>query len=186
MDEASGSASGAASPRGFSVLDGAGLVGGAAAASVHLRDLADRPITAAGWALAWLAFSGVALSAAGPIVLAVRRLAGRAGGRVRLGDGLWLLLGLPWLIAAPLRPFPMAPDPAARPGGGSPQLYALALGLTLAAGTLAAMLLLWYAWVQVSPERRESRPRPSWSERVGLALAVAWPLQWGFLLVVLG
>jgi hypothetical protein len=182
MDEAAGAGT---SPRGFTVLDGAGLVGGAAAASVHLRDLVDRPITAAGWVLAWLAFSGVALSAAGPIVLAVRRLSGRDRGAPRLGEWLWLLLGTPWLLGAPLRPFP--PESAATaPLADDRQLYLLVLSLTLAACCLAAMLIVWYAWVQAPARRRDAGPPPRWSEVVGLCLAIAWPLQWGFLLVVLG
>src|SRR5207249_1319831 len=82
---------------GFTLLDGAALVTGAAVASVHIREaIADGHLLGPGWALAWLSFAGIALTAAGPFVFLLRRLGRRPPGYPRIGDRLWALLGGPW------------------------------------------------------------------------------------------
>jgi hypothetical protein len=168
---------------GFTVLDGAGLVSGAAVSAVHLRHWGEQPLHLAGWILPWLAFSGVAITAAGPLILGLRRLSGQDGGRLRLGDVLWLLLGLPWLVSAPWRPAGLLMlEPPTAPA----RRYALSLGVPLAVCGFLAMGLLWSRWVQRPDAQRNSGRRPAWTERVGIALAIASPLQWGFLLIVLG
>src|SRR4051812_1081346 len=88
---------------GFSLTDGAALVVGAAVASVHLRAVVPRDRIGAGWALIGIVFAGVALTAAGPIIFLIRRFGRRAAGHPRLGDWLWALLGLPWLVTCALR-----------------------------------------------------------------------------------
>lgn len=176
---------------GFTVLDGAALVLGAAVASVHMRDLvAQQPLSAAGWALAWLTFTGLAATAGGPFILLVRRLGRRSPGPFQMGDVLWGVLGLPWVVTVPLRP---GPSPAIASGVSSAAsrasgLYGGLLWLGLVATALISCVVLWRYWARTESEGGPEPPsRPlSWSERVGVTLAIAWPLQWGFGLVVLG
>ncbi len=87
---------------GFTVLDGAAMVVAAAFASLHMR-VAVREVHGVGWALVWLSFAGVALTSGGTFVYLVRRFGRRPMGYPRLGDRLWALLGLPWILAAPCR-----------------------------------------------------------------------------------
>ena len=130
------------------LLDGVALVAGAAIASVHLRGgRPARDLPGAGWALIWLTFAGVALTASGPFLRAIRRLSGRPGTPPRLGDRLWALLGAPWVLAALPK---IVGD-----GDGAADLY----GLTLSAGS---------AWPRRSDPRGRlvplgdaSRPRPA-------------------------
>jgi hypothetical protein len=175
---------------GFNVLDGVALVIGAAVASIHLRDLvAERPLSGFGWGLVWITFSGVALSAAGPFVLVVRRSFRRLERYPRLGDGLWAVLGVPWVSTALIRPrgLGLAAD-APRFGalGAAATLYTTCLWLLLLAASLVSLVLVWKTWVLAPPERLQDRESSSWTDRFGLALAVAWPLQCAFGLVVTG
>ncbi|HEX8199128.1 MAG TPA: hypothetical protein VF590_01480 [Isosphaeraceae bacterium] len=167
---------------GVTLLDGAALVTGAAVASVHIRQaIADGHLLGPGWALAWLTFAGVALTASGPFVFLLRRLGRRPAGYPRIGDRLWLLLGLPWVLTAPL---PGSPPSEATPRGAD--LYAFSLTLGLGAVCLVALAVIWHTWVMVAPEvLARAEPSP-WTDRVGRVLAVAWPLQCGFGLVVIG
>lgn len=168
---------------GFTVLDGVALVMGAAVASIHLRELVSqrRDLTALGWGLVWLTFTGVALSATGPFLFLERRYGRRPAGYPRRGDWLWAVLGLPWSVTAALRP---APGPPGRASEAT--LYALLLGLLLGAASLIALGVVWNTWVIRPPVASQGSPPAPWTDRVGLALAVAWPLQCGFGLVVLG
>jgi len=162
---------------GFTVLDGAALVVAAAVASVHMRGPV-RFATGAAWVLVWIAFAGVALTSAGPLVFLVRRYWRRPEGYPRIGDQLWAVLGIPWVACSPLG----AATTASNPLG----VYATALSVTLAVACLLVLASLWKVWVLTAPDARTSRSGPvPWTERLGMALAVAWPLQCGFLLVVL-
>lgn len=171
---------------GFTVLDGVALVIGAAIASVHLRDLVvqqEQP-SGLGWVLVWLTFTGVALSTAGPFLFLERRFLRRPAGYPRTGDWLWALLGIPWLVAAPLRPR------VAKATGLSPEftLYQGALWTGLLAASLIALGAVWRTWVippPPLPRPKGGDPAP-WTDRIGLILAIAWPLQCGFGLVVVG
>jgi hypothetical protein len=176
--------------RRFTVLDGVALVMGAAVASVHLRDLVnqDRHLTGLGWALVWITFSGVALSAAGPFLFLARRFGRRPDGYPREGDWLWFLLGVPWALTALLRPRPsggVLPDPRAGPDVRL-ELYSASLWIGLGVASLVALAVVWKEWVMTPPKPPDARPPTHWTDRVGLGLAIAWPLQWGFGLVVLG
>src|SRR5436309_524433 len=53
---------------GFSVLDGAAIVTGAAVASIHIRRVIRDDLAAPGWVLIWGTFAWVALTAAGPFL----------------------------------------------------------------------------------------------------------------------
>jgi hypothetical protein len=168
---------------GFTLLDGAALVIGAAVASVHMREVVTntkylRPLD---WALIWLTFTGVALSAAGPFEYLARRYVRRPAGYPRIGDRLWVLLGSPWLLTALFRPATPAGATGAR---GLYDLYRFSLWLAIGASSLISLAVVWRTWV-VAPPGHGLRDGPSpWTERVGLALAIAWPLQFGFGLVV--
>lgn len=168
----------------FTVLDGAALVIGAAVAAVHVRELAGRTLTGLGWSLFWLTFAGVGLSAAGPIVLLFRRFRGRRPGYPGVGDRLWALMGAPWLLTALLRP------PAAVAGArtvlsrGLSEVYTFGLWAGVAVASVLALIVVGNTWVAVpSRSPRNDEPTP-WTAKVGLVLAIGWPVQCGFGLVV--
>ena len=164
---------------GFTVLDGVALVVAAAVASVHMKTPVD-VARGAGWGLVWLAFAGVGLTAAGPILYVARRYGRRPDGYPRMGDRLWAILGSPWIVAAPLRSSRMAG------GGRALGIYDMILTVSVGAASLLVLAVLWKVWVMVPPRARAaSEGRSSWTGRLGMALSVAWPLQCGFLLVVL-
>jgi hypothetical protein len=167
---------------GFTLLDGAALVTGAAVASVHIRAaIADGHLLGPGWALAWMTFAGVALTASGPFVFLLRRLGRRPAGYPRSGDWLWALLGTPWVLTALI--------PPSLPGGSEPRgadLYALVLTVGIGAACLVALAVVWHTWVLVAPEVLARAGPSPWTDRVGRVLAVAWPLQCSFGLVVIG
>jgi hypothetical protein len=164
---------------GFTVLDGVALVVAAAVASVHMKTPVD-VARGAGWGLVWLAFAGVGLSAAGPILYVARRYGRRPDGYPRMGDRLWAILGSPWIVAAPFRSSRVAG------GGRALGIYDMTLTLSVGAASLLVLAILWKVWVMVPPRSRPvQETRSSWTARLGMALSVAWPLQCGFLLVVL-
>jgi hypothetical protein len=171
------------------VLDITALVIGAAVASVHLRHLIEPGLTAAGWGMVWVTFAGVAISAAGPFVVLVRGVLLRLPGYPRTGDSLWCLLGLPWVLSGLLR---LAWDDGPASGGlrrgvgetGADASAAL-LWIGLGAASVVAMGTVWRTWVLASPAQIQAR-QSAWTDRVGLVLSVAWPMQFGFGLVVVG
>jgi len=161
------------------ILDGAALVIGAAVAAAHVRGTFPGGLTGVGWGFVWAVFGGVALTAAGPFVYGARRYGRRPEGYPRVGDRLWAVLGLPWVLTSPLR----------SAGSGRPADFpAIALVLGLAASCLVSLVVVWKAWVIADPaldDRPHGTGPAPWTDRVGLALAVASPLQWGFGLAVL-
>jgi hypothetical protein len=164
---------------GFTLLDGASLVIGAAVASVHMRGRVTDTLAPFGWGLVWLTFTGVALSAAGPFVFLARRYGRRPVGYPRIGDWLWTLLGTPWVGTALLRP--LSATAAERDYATT---YGFVLSLSLFGASMMAMIIVWKNWV-VAPPGHGLRERPwSWTERIGLGLAIAWPVQCGLGLVV--
>jgi hypothetical protein len=165
---------------GFTLLDGAALVGGAAAASVHVRGAVPVELPGGGWVLVWITFAGVAITTAGPFVFLERRFGRRAKGYPRVGDVLWAILGVPWLLTALLRA--AAPSTGPRPD----ELVSAGLSFGLSLASVIALAVVWGTWVLVPPERVSPGGPTPWTNRVGLVLAVAWPLQCGFGLVFLG
>jgi hypothetical protein len=164
---------------GISVLDGGALVMGAAVASVHIRGVIRDRLTQFDWVLVLFTFTWVALTATGPFLFLVRRFARPMPGYPKVGDRLWGLLGLPWLATAILRS--SASGPKAQIDGG----YALALTIGLAAASLIAVQVLWSTWIMVSPEEAGKTASAPWTNRVGLVLSIAWPLQCGLGMVVI-
>ncbi len=176
----------AESGNGFTVLDGAGMVIGAAVAAVHLRQSVPETLAGPGWALLWLTFAGVAITATGPPISFLRYLRERPSGKTWLGDRLWTLLGAPWVLMALVR--------AASSEGLSEnvqvdllELYTLGLSIGIGSASILTLGIVWSTWVMVPPGRINEPEEPTpWTHKVGLTLAVAWPLQCGFGLIVLG
>jgi hypothetical protein len=172
---------------GFTLLDGIALVIGAAIASVHLKQAAPPgPLTGTGWVMMWLTFTGVALTASGPFFALIRRISGRPGISPRLGDWLWVLLGTPWVLAAIPRIVTGSRNQGER--DLARQLHDIVLATGLGVSTLVTLAILWARWVMVTPspvpEGREESD--SWTDRIGLTLAVAWPIQCALGMVVMG
>jgi hypothetical protein len=164
---------------GFSVLDGAAIVTGAAVASIHLRGIIRDDLAAPGWALIWGTFAWIALTSAGPFLLLVRRFVRRPPDYPKVGDRLWGILGLPWILTSLIRA--ATPGPAPHRDAS----FAAVLGLGLAASSLVALIVVWRCWVMVPPETATRTASAPWTNRVGLVLAVAWPIQCGLGLVVI-
>jgi hypothetical protein len=166
---------------GFTLLDGVALVIGAAVASVHLRALTGARLGGA-LVLFWMTFAGVALTSAGPFLFLGRRFLRRSPGYPGVGDRLWGVLGLPWMLTAVLSTGTGGPGASAARG----DVYATALGCGLAASCVTALATVWKRWVMAPPQDLDRRHHAAWTDRVGLALAVAWPLQCGFGLLIIG
>jgi hypothetical protein len=167
---------------GFTVLDGAALVAGAAVSAVHIRGVIREDLIGPGWVLLWGTFVWIALTAAGPFVYLVRRHMRPCPGHPRVGDRLWALQGLPWLATALLQASPVAN------GGPKPWGEWLALGLAtgIASSSLISLVAVWGTWVRVPPGQAARTFSGPWTNRLGLCLAIAWPLQCGAVMVVIG
>lgn len=163
---------------GFNVLDGAALVLGAAVASVHLR-VPYEMVRGADSIIVWLVFAGVAATAAGPFVFLSRRFIRRPANYPQIPDRLWSLLGLPWIATAPFRGSP-SPSDATRHS-----IYSVTLCILMGAAIACVLAVIWKTWVRAAPAADDAAARP-WAERVGMAIAVCWPIQCGLVLVVIG
>ena len=164
---------------GFRVLDGVALVMGAAVASVHLRVIIRDNLSALGWALVWWTFTWIAVTATGPFLVLVRRIARKQPGYPRTGDWLWALLGLPWMMSALVRST-FGEGTASYDGA-----IATALMVSLIVASLVAQVVVWATWVAVTPEQAARTASPPWTNRVGMILAIAWPIQCGVGFVVI-
>jgi hypothetical protein len=168
---------------GFSVLDGVALVAGAAVASVHTRGVLDEDPFGPGWLVVLVAFIWVAMTAAGPFLYLVRRYVRALPGYPQVGDRLWAILGLPWLLTALIQAAPSRPHPAtAIPGAAHAALLMVGLGVA----SLTVLSVVWGTWVTVTPEQASETFSPPWTNRVGLVLSIAWPVQCGVGMVVIG
>jgi hypothetical protein len=171
-DEASG---------GFSVLDGAALVAGAAVAAVHIKRAIDTDDNLGlGWIMLWGTFFWIALTAAGPFIFLVRRYLRALPNHPQVGDTLWAMLGLPWLLTA------LFQTSRGNREGPNHELLAFALGVGLVVASLIALAVVWKTWVMVSAREASLAFSAPWTNRVGLVLAIAWPIQCGLGMVVIG
>ena len=101
----------------INVLDGVALVMGSAIASVHILRVIRSEFTGASWVMVWITFVLVAVTATGPFIFLARRYSRRLPGYPKVGDRLWALLGLPWLVTAIIQsasPARTAQQPALR------------------------------------------------------------------------
>jgi hypothetical protein len=163
-------------PDDLTMLDILAFVVGAALASVHLR-----PALRVGWegralVLPGLAFMLIAITATGPVLLAVRKLTGRLVGWPGIGEILWCVIGAPWVTFAPL---------ADSSRGTTGNFAAMWLAISLIVVSMVALVTVWATWVDVSPDRASVNAGPPWSNRLGMILSIAWPLQWAAGLMVL-
>ncbi len=167
---------------GFSVLDGVALVMGAAVAAVHVKSAVPDPTGPADWTWASGLFTWIWLTAAGPFLYLVRRFGTRPLDYPGIGDRLWALAGLPWCVASLVRTGEVVPE-GAQGRLDADYVGCLSIGLALAmlviVPTLAARFLLTH------PDGPRSAEPTPWTNRLGLALTIAWPIQCGVGLVVM-
>jgi hypothetical protein len=164
---------------GFSILDGAALVMGSAIASIHILGVRRWGLSGANWVIVALTFASVALTATGPFIFLERRYARRIPTYPQIGDRLWALLGLPWLVTALGQSAAPTSDPGHNPW------FTMMLSIGLAIVCLVAVAVVWSTWVMVSPQQAARVEAAPWTNRVGLILSIAWPLQCGLGMVVL-
>jgi len=164
---------------GFSVLDGAALVVGAAIASIHILGVRREDLSGPGWIMIVITFTWLAVTAAGPFIFLARRFARPLADYPKVGDRLWALLGIPWLVTALIQ--------SATPGSEQRHnpLFINTLSVGLAVACLIALFVVWGTWVMVPPEQAQRIEGAPWTNRVGLILSIAWPVQCGLGLVVL-
>ncbi|HEU5118571.1 MAG TPA: hypothetical protein VFT74_18375 [Isosphaeraceae bacterium] len=168
-----------ATPSGFTMLDGAALVLGAAVSSVHLRPFAARGLFDGSLGLFWPTFVGVAITACGPFVLLERWFWRRSPDYPDLGDLLWAVLGLPWVLTSMLIASASSHVPLAL-------MYRPAIMVLIGLSCVITMSVVIRQWIlnPPSPTEPQALPEP-WTARVGLTVAYAWPLQCALAMVVI-
>ncbi len=165
---------------GFSVLDSIALVLGAAVASLHIRGVIREEMNGLVLLVLWGTFSWIALTASGPFLLLLRGFARRQEGYPRVGDALWALLGFPWIVTAILRStFPRAVADRF-------DFVSAALSVGIAMVCFISLGVIWTKWVMVPPEQATRNASTPWTNRLGFVLAIAWPVQCGIGMVVVG
>jgi hypothetical protein len=164
---------------GFSVLDGVALVVGSAIASTLILGVRRGDVSGPGWIMIIVTFILVAITAAGPFIFLARRFVRRLRNYPKIGDRLWALLGLPWLATALLQSVSPGSEPRHNP------LFSTTLSVGLAIVCLIALSVVWGTWVVVPPEQAARIEVAPWTNRVGLILSIAWPIQCGLGMIVL-
>jgi hypothetical protein len=164
---------------GFSVLDGAALVVGAAIASVQVLGIRRVDLSGPGWIMIVVAFCWIAMTAAGPFLYLARSFIRRLPNYPKIGDRLWALLGLPWLTSAILQSATPGTEPRHNP------LFSATLIVGLGVVCLIALIVVWGTWVIVTPEEASRVDAGPWTNRVGMILSIAWPIQCGLGMIVL-
>jgi hypothetical protein len=164
---------------GFSILDGGALIMGSAIASIHILGVRRWGVSGATWFLVALTFAWVALTAAGPFIFLERRYAGRIPNYPQIGDSLWALLGIPWIVTALVQSAVPTSEPHHNPW------FTMTLSTGLAIVCLIAVAVVWSTWVMVPPQQAARIEAAPWTNRVGLVLSIAWPIQCGLGMVVL-
>ncbi len=165
--------------RDITVLDGLSLVMGSAIASVHILRIMRSGLSVGGWVMVCLTFAWVALTSAGPFIFLARRYSMRLPDYPKVGDWLWAVMGLPWLLTAIIQASLPGEDPRQSP------LFSLTLSVSLIAACMICLAVVWGTWVMVPPEQAATVEADPWTNRVGLILSIAWPIQCGLGMVVL-
>jgi hypothetical protein len=164
---------------GFSIFDGGALVMGSAIASIHILGVRRWDPSGAGWVLVALTFSSIALTAAGPFIFLERRFARQIVSYPRIGDRLWAILGIPWIVTALVQSAAGSSEPRHNPW------FIIMLSTGLGVVCLIAVAVVWSTWVIVPPQQAAQIEAAPWTNRVGLILSIAWPIQCGLGMVVL-
>lgn len=170
---------------GFNLLDASAFVAGAATAAIHFRGVAEQVGPREGWVLLGLTYTWASVTTSGPFIMLARRYGRRVAGYPRAGDWCRTLLGLPWVVAVLMLPDPSLGLIPLKPlfSPRNPlDLGVIAVGVAFA--SIGAMALTWTTWAKAPP--RPQGEAMTWTERVGLILAVAWPIQCGLGLEVIG
>ncbi len=165
---------------GFSVLDGGALVMGSAIASVHILRVMRADLSGARWIMVAVAFTWIAITAAGSFLFLARRFIRKLANYPKIGDWLWAMLGLPWLATAILQSATPGSEPRSSP------LFSMTLSVGLAIVCMIALGVVWGNWVLVPPGQAARMEEAPWTNRVGLILSIAWPIQCGLAMIVLG
>jgi hypothetical protein len=152
---------------------------GSAIASIHVLRVIREDMSVGGWIMISLVFAGVTLTAAGPFVFVARRYVRRQPDYPKTGDRLWALLGLPWLASAILKSATPGTEPRYEP------FFATTLSVGLGIVCMTALAVVWNTWVVVPPEQAARTETGPWTNRVGLIVAIAWPIQCGLGMIVL-
>lgn len=166
---------------GVRVVDLLALVIACAVGAMHTRTVIPENQVGDYWIMSSIMILGISLTACGPLLCLCDRLLGqtpRPDGRgSRIGEWIWIVLGLPWLISAAVR--------VAVPSTTSElsEFASMALFVGLGIACLTTQILIWVAW----ENRYSEKPWEEtwWRGRFGLVLAVAWPVQWALGLMVL-
>jgi hypothetical protein len=164
---------------GFTILDGGALVMGSAIASIHILGVRRWELSGSGWLMVAITFTWTAVTASGPFLFAERRYVRHVLNYPRIGDRLWALLGMPWLLTA----LAQSAVPSSEPRHNQWLIITLSSGLAIAC--LTALAVVWSTWVIVPPQQAAQIEAAPWTNRVGLILAIAWPIQCGLGMVVL-
>ena len=153
---------------------------GSAIASIHTLRVMRSDLTGAGWVMIWLTFAWVAVTATGPFLYLARRFARRLADYPKIGDRLWAMLGIPWLLTAVIQSATAGSRAATELLVHDDVECRARPGLPDHAGRSSGAPGSWSR-----PSRRPGSRRSPWTNRVGLILAIAWPIQCGLGLVVL-
>lgn len=168
---------------GFTVLDGVAVIIGSAVALVHIRSAVPQFDGAGDWAWACALFTWLSVTSAGPFLYLVRRFFSKPEGYPRLGDRLWALAGSPWWLAAIVR---SGESEGVAATGRLDPAYVGCLSIGLAASAMVTVVVLAARYLLGDPARLKPSPSVSWTDRIGLFLSVAWPIQCGVGLMVMG
>ncbi len=84
---------------------------GSAIASIHTLRVIRSDLTGAGWVMLWLTFAWVAVTSTGPFLYLGRRFARQLADYPGIGDRLWAILGIPWLMSAVIQSATASSEP---------------------------------------------------------------------------
>ena len=147
------------SGEGFSVLDGGALVMGSAIASIHILGCPAVGPFRRGLAHGRDHIHLGRRDGGGPVHLPGAAVCPSICPTIRkIGDRLWAMLGIPWLVTALVQSAAPSSEPRHNP------LFIMTLSMGLAIVCLIALAVVWSTWVMVPPEQAaqvEAAPGPT-------------------------
>ncbi len=166
---------------GLTLLDAIALMTGTAVGSIHVRPILLPALAGESWVLLGFVLILISITAAGPFIHIVHRYYRPVPGYPRAGDRLWTILGIPWVLTGVVH--------SIFPNLGESPLYNWYHPLLWGSLGLACLLAgnqVWTTWISVSPDQAVEAVGPPWTNRLGLMLGVAWPLQLAACMIVVG